>query len=689
MGLLDDDSAAQYGNLFGGAGNQMLAPFVGPQGMEAARDNSLMSMGAAMMQASGKSFDPSHSSFLSSLGAGLNAGQGAYQTGMQRGIANAGAAMNLAKNRWLFNLLRGATGGAEPGSTAPAGSTPSPTSGNGTVTAYAPTAGLPGSTPLVPASGAGGGTAPTTMNAPAGSGAGGPAGDALSPGGSLNPLGVPRSTAAIGLAMAPDKYLAAQLGAYAPTDIMKTLRAQGIPEGSPQWNAALSSQVARDTAPQITRLSNGSYVKNGSFVGVPNAEGILTTPGATDAQGNPTNFSMSAVPGAAAAQAELSQAKASGGATFKTVQTYNPTTKQYEATPQTINAQRAGAYTPPSPTSNMPAPMRNNNPGALMQPDGKTLQSFPSMQAGVAAMDDNLVRNYGNKGIDTISGIITKYSPPNGKGNTPETTQNYITHVSQQMGLPPDAHLNMNDPATRQQLMAAMINHENGRADAAAASGVVPANAPATGPMPTSPPLGTTERENQAQGAAAENMQKDLKTSADFMRTASAQIQALQKMREIAARKTIFSSGPLGNTDIAQENPLNPAAAEYEKQRSNYLTVAGATGTDAQRAQAAHSLPDYGKPREALLQGIDTQIAQTRQQMLRANYLNEVGNIKGDASAYTQMANGFDQHVTPDVANVLAMPPGAAQKSAYGALIKQHPELKPNFQWALDNGMLK
>lgn len=104
MALLDDDPTAGsgFGGAFGGAGNSLLTPFIGQQGMNDARANALMNIGAAMMQASAPSLDPSHRSLGYALGQGLVAGQNAYQGGMDRGIRNAAAAQQLAAQRYAL-----------------------------------------------------------------------------------------------------------------------------------------------------------------------------------------------------------------------------------------------------------------------------------------------------------------------------------------------------------------------------------------------------------------------------------------------------------------------------------------------------------------------------------------------------------------------------------------------------------
>lgn len=675
MGLLDDSDG--YGNVFGGAGNSLLAPFLGQQGMDAARANSLMNIGAQMMAASAPSFDPAHKSLGYSLGQGLVAGQNAYQNGMQRGLQNAGAAMTLQQNKMLYDLVHQSLGGGPAPATAATTASAAPGA-----PAYSPTAGMPSggtatmgygadtSQPAAPAAAA----APASL-APQ---IGGP----LAPGGGLNPAGMPTQLAAMGLLGDRNEYFKQQMGAFAPTDLMKSMRAAGIDPASPTGQKIMNDEIARVTAPQITRLSNGSYVQNGEFVPVPNAEGMIST---KDANGN---WTMSVVPGAVGAQAELSQAKASGPATFKTVQTYNQQTKQFENTPQTVNAQRAGAYAPGGSLApqvgTLPAPLRNNNPGALMTGPGGTIGSYPTVQAGMAAMDKQLQLYSSRDGLNTLNGIITKWNPPDGKGNTPASTKAYIADVAGQLGLDPSAPINMADPTTRQAVAYAMANHENGRA-AMAASGVPAVGAPAGGALPATPPLGTTQREQASQEAAAASMKKDFEGMQSFRSAAPMQLGALQRMLELAQHKTIFTTGPLGDSELAQD--INPSAAEYEKQRGNYLATAGAVGTDAQRATQAHAVPDYGKPQSAIIDGLHTQVNQVQHGMLRAQFLTPAYNA-GDATKYTTDANAFDQHITPAMMPVLSQQ-GDAAKAAYRALVAKNPSLKPNFQWALDNGLLK
>lgn len=120
-------------------------------------------------------------------------------------------------------------------------------------------------------------------------------------------------------------------------------------------------------------------------------------------------------------------------------------------------------------TSGDPRGIRNNNPLNLeaspftqRQPgfsgsDGR-FGRFGSMEQGLAAAD-NLLQSYGQRGINTISGIINRWAPAN-DGNP---VNNYAQFVARKAGVDPNAPINMNDPAIRQRIVGAMAEFENGR----------------------------------------------------------------------------------------------------------------------------------------------------------------------------------------------------------------------------------
>lgn len=117
---------------------------------------------------------------------------------------------------------------------------------------------------------------------------------------------------------------------------------------------------------------------------------------------------------------------------------------------------------------NAPRGIRNNNPGNIE--DGKFAQSqpgyagsdgrfaiFESPQAGSSAAS-NLIGAYGNKGINTISGIINRWAPAADNNNTSA----YIAAVSKATGIPSDQPIDTSDPAVRNKIASAIGQFENG-----------------------------------------------------------------------------------------------------------------------------------------------------------------------------------------------------------------------------------
>lgn len=141
-----------------------------------------------------------------------------------------------------------------------------------------------------------------------------------------------------------------------------------------------------------------------------------------------------------------------------------------------------------------PRGVRNRNPlnvKATVPWNGMTGQDgefavFDTMEDGIAAADRNL-QTYGSKhGINTLSGVVSRWAPPNADGNH---TANYISHVAKATGLDPEAEIDLAQPETRRALLGAMAEFENGE------------------PLPEASPLAAMSDEQllalyQGQGAA-------------------------------------------------------------------------------------------------------------------------------------------------------------------------------------------
>lgn len=154
-------------------------------------------------------------------------------------------------------------------------------------------------------------------------------------------------------------------------------------------------------------------------------------------------------------------------------------------TPQPMNL--PGAV----PEASLPRGMRNFNPGniedgafARSQPgyvgsDGR-FAKFDTMEHGVGAQA-GLLGKYGEKGVNTVTAIVNRYAPPSENG---KATENYIKFVAGNLGVDPNAPLNLSDPNVRQKLALTMSQFENGRpvmggaskgVQVADASGAIPA----------------------------------------------------------------------------------------------------------------------------------------------------------------------------------------------------------------------
>ena len=82
---------------------------------------------------------------------------------------------------------------------------------------------------------------------------------------------------------------------------------------------------------------------------------------------------------------------------------------------------------------------------------------FMSPEYGIRAMII-ILRNYQRKhGLNTVSGIIKRWAPPN-----ENNTQAYINSVAQATGVTPDQCIDTSDSRFTVKLLQAIIKHENG-----------------------------------------------------------------------------------------------------------------------------------------------------------------------------------------------------------------------------------
>lgn len=122
----------------------------------------------------------------------------------------------------------------------------------------------------------------------------------------------------------------------------------------------------------------------------------------------------------------------------------------------------------------LPRGIRNNNPGNLrpgsswqgiVGQDGGYLV-FDKPENGIRALGKNLLTYFRVHQLDTVRGIISRWAPPQGRDPVTgkaysQDTESYIADVARALGVAPDARIDV--PARLDQLVPAIIKHENGQ----------------------------------------------------------------------------------------------------------------------------------------------------------------------------------------------------------------------------------
>lgn len=111
--------------------------------------------------------------------------------------------------------------------------------------------------------------------------------------------------------------------------------------------------------------------------------------------------------------------------------------------------------------------LRNNNPGNIVQSgiqwagqiegNDPRFVSFATPEAGIAALGKNLLAYQSRHGLDTVQQIIARWAPA-----TENATDAYVAAVAREVGVKPDAQLDLRDAGTLGKLTRAIIRHENG-----------------------------------------------------------------------------------------------------------------------------------------------------------------------------------------------------------------------------------
>ncbi|MFT4063368.1 hypothetical protein [Paraburkholderia sp.] len=332
--------------------------------------------------------------------------------------------------------------------------------------------------------------------------------------------------------------------------------------------------------------------------------------------------------------------------------------------------------------TNLPLPLRNNNPGAV-SPGGQ-VASYPDLQTGLQKMDANLASYAGQSGTDTLGGVITKWV------GSPSNAPAYIKDVTSRLGMSANTQVDLTNPVQRQLIGSAIMLHENGpsalfsgsQATGSAPQGIGGAQG---GGIYAQAPLGAqANAEAQAKGQV-DMMNASYKEARQARSTGQNALTMLDDMSNYAQTKSPALANKLYNV----QGIFSGDAQLFDKARDNLITqVSGSTGmsTDAARAIVEGAIPSYGMNSQAIQTGLGQIKGQVQMRMLKGDYLSDA-YANGNAPAYNQRENQFDQMMTPAASAIIKMPPGPARNQAI-AEAKSNPQDAQALRWGLNVGLL-
>jgi hypothetical protein len=488
----------------------------------------------------------------------------------------------------------------------------------------------------------------------------------------MNMAGIQGGGDMMRIAVEHDPTLAMQM----PTDSMKTAAA-AYGYGSPDYTSALQNEVRKNGALSIR--PGGGVMVGDRFITMPGAApaGYMNQQDATG------NWSVAPIPGGPQAVTGSESAKELGRAQNQNQPVWDPTANNGNGgfvlqTRANVNAAANG-------DQSVPVGIRNNNFGNIKGTNGQ-FATYDTPQAGINAADQTLAA-YGSKhGINTLTGIANRWSPT-GDGNNNPTQK--AAAMSAASGVGVNQPINLADPATRARILPALFDTETPgwRNAMGGAQG-----APAGGPMAAQPPLGQINAANASQVAPSKQMADTYGTLTSADANYQASRSALQSMLDITNKN---APGDTIARLLPQEwaTRLSNDAAEYDKAHALYTSLQGKAlgggGTDASRANLEAAVPDFTKPQQARLQGLNAQLQQLDMNHLKTQFLAPIYQ-QSNEKQFTAQNAAFDKSITPammpQLQSLLSMPPGPDRGNALSAAM-QDPAMKN----ALDllSGMFK
>lgn len=517
---------------------------------------------------------------------------------------------------------------------------------------------------------------------------------AMSPGGPMNPAGWSTPMAVMRYLQDPEGYWKDQATAVAPTDQIK----------NNNWMHVTPEQAATNYQNEATK--NSTITGRWGYA-TPNDQGGFTptvvpnqVPGSqlVTPDGGRTWAYVPMQGGPQALQQEYG-AKAAGEAQFKPVQVFNSQTGRYEwQTAANVAGAGNGQQIPSAMPNGLPSTQNGLPNGTPMTPLQRSVMSTESSNNPAA------VSPVGASGtMQTRTGTLTSpgYGVTPAQNNSPAEMQrvgvDYLEAMRGRYGNDSDALVAYNwgpqnadkwiaggrqwnqlPPATQQYVGKVLAQTQNYQQ---------PQGQPAAGsPYAASPSLGEQANADAQARGQVDTMNTSYKEVRQARATGQNALTMLDDMTNYAQTKNPALANKLYNV----QGVFSADAQLFEKARDNLITqVSGSTGmsTDAARAIVEGAIPSYGMNAQAIQTGLGQVKAQVQMRMLKGDYLSDA-YANGNATAYNQRENQFDQMMTPTAAAIVRMPPGQARNQAIAAA-KNNPQDAQALRWGLSVGLLR
>jgi hypothetical protein len=286
-----------------------------------------------------------------------------------------------------------------------------------------------------------------------------------------------------------------------------------------------------------------------------------------------------------------------------------------------------------------------------MRPPGKStgFQEPTTPDKDIARIDANL-KSYGDKGINTLSKVISTWSPP-----VENDTPTLIKNAAKFLGIDPNQPIDLQNPAVRQAISTAIIKQEGNlpKVFATAPAATVTPNAPAAAPSGLTPPSAVQKARGPEEYAARQKADAAMTEERNKAAVAREQTEVTAgKKAEKNVKEYEQFLGLLKETPeafgITQKSGIVPGIAELSKEGVSVpllgqFKVPGVEEGIARMTLSEKALENRSKA--------DT-IAKRQALDYRKEIYQGTGAVSDSESAAANLATGLDK-TNPTAANRL------------------------------------